>query len=73
MDQNSAAAWIEAAATYLATQPEAVHRALATHVQSHRGRCTGCGRLAPPWPCVIALCARRALAILDGTVPGVST
>lgn len=55
---------LDAAATYLATEAAAVHRALVIHVPGPRGRCSGCGRVAPVWPCVIAVIARRALGLL---------
>lgn len=57
---------IEAAATYLAAQPAAVQRAMATHTRGPTGRCVGCGNTSPRWPCAIAVSALRALDLLDG-------
>lgn len=59
---------IDAAARYLATEPAAVQRALATHRRGTDGRCTGCGGVVR-WPCATASSARRALELL-GDRPG---
>jgi len=55
---------IDAAARYLATEPEAVARALALHRRGRGGRCAACGR-GERWPCAVAASARRAREILD--------
>ena len=57
---------IEAAALYLATQPDAVDRALASHTSDARGCCAGCGSANVRWPCAVAVSARRAEELLDG-------
>lgn len=57
---------IDAAARYLATDPEAVERALATHVRTRNGRCAACGRRVH-WPCAVASSAARARLLLDPT------
>ncbi|MGH3565551.1 MAG: hypothetical protein ACRDRH_05875 [Pseudonocardia sp.] len=63
---DAAAACIDAAARYLASEPAAVHRALATHRPGRDGCCTGCGRNPGRWPCATAASARRALDLLTG-------
>jgi hypothetical protein len=55
---------IEMAARYLATEPDAVNRALDVHSATSDGRCGGCGYRAVRWPCAVATIARRAFAML---------
>lgn len=57
---------LDAAASYLATEPAAVDRALRTHRLGANGRCAGCGLAAVSWPCVVAISAQRAHSLLHG-------
>jgi hypothetical protein len=54
---------IDEAARYLAREPAAIDRALSRHRPDADGRCTGCGRSAPPWPCAVASSATLALEL----------
>lgn len=51
-----------AAAQLLATQPEAVQRALIEHRRTADGRCHRCGPTTR-WPCAIATIARQAVTL----------
>lgn len=53
---------VEAAALYMATEPQSVRRAVVTHHPGERG-CAGCGP-SVSWPCVVAYSARRAEELL---------
>jgi len=66
---GAAAACIDDAARYLASQPDAVHRALGRHQADATGRCTGCGSSPGRWPCATAASARRALDLITVDVP----
>lgn len=54
---------VEAAALYMATEPLSVRRAVVAHHPGERGGCAGCGP-SVPWPCIVALGARRAEELL---------
>lgn len=56
------AACVEAAALYMATEPQSVRRAVVTHHPGERG-CAGCGP-SVSWPCIVAYSARRAEELL---------
>ena len=56
------AASVEAAARYMATEPQSVRRAVVTHHPGERG-CAGCGP-SVSWPCIVAYSARRAEELL---------
>jgi hypothetical protein len=62
--QQPAEDCIEVAARYLATEPDAVNRALDVHSATSDGRCRGCGHRAVHWPCAVAVIARRAFVLL---------
>lgn len=51
---------VEVTADFLAAQPGAVQRALASHCRGEDGQCTGCGQARIPWPCIVATSARTA-------------
>lgn len=53
---------VEAAARYMATEPQSVRRAVVAHRPATRG-CTGCGPTVS-WPCIVASSARRAEELL---------
>ncbi len=53
---------VEAAALYMATEPQSVRRAVVTHHPGERG-CAGCGP-SVSWPCIVAYSARRAEELL---------
>ncbi len=56
---------ITTAAHYLATEPDAVTRALDVHSPGSDGRCRGCGHEGVRRPCAVASFAGRCLAILS--------
>lgn len=55
---------IDEAARFLATEPDAVRRALATHRPRPDGCCRACGEAAIRWPCVVAVGAKRAAELI---------
>lgn len=60
---------VEAAAHYMATEPQSVRRAVVAHHPGERG-CAGCGP-SVSWPCIVAYSARRAEELLAEAAPAV--
>jgi hypothetical protein len=62
--EHAAEGCIDEAARFLAAEPDAVRRALATHRPRPDGSCRACGEAAIRWPCVVAVCAQRAAELI---------
>lgn len=65
-------ACIDAAARYLASEPDAVRRALAAHRPNEDGNCAGCGSHPGRFPCATAASARRALELISADQLGLA-